>query len=521
MNRRTMRVLVAAVFLVATVFLVRSYLWSPNSGPVFQYDTAAVSVGEVRMVVATSGTVKPRDTVQIGSELSGRIKSIVSDFNSPVKAGDVLAIIDPKTFEAKVKQARADLQSAEALLISSEATVRKASANLENAVAVHDRHQLLGQKGISAQTNIDEAVRGLNVARAEVEVAKANHENARAGVAQKAAQLEQATIDLERTNVRTPISGIVLNRSVDVGQTVAASLQAPELFRVAGDLSSIHIEAQVSEVDVGRINRGQPAEFQVDAYPGRTFHGNVEQVRLAPTAADAVVTYAVIITAENKRFELFPGMTAHVKIETSIRKDVPRVTLDAIRFKPPKGGHASAEKGTSLWSRLSSMVASHASLPAARANEEDEEPSTKSSAKSDPKAVIRRWARRLQMDAQQVGDVEALVAAGLGAAEGKKGRSAPNDEKRAGERASTSAKRQVEEYIAQVLRPEQMEAFEAQRGQRRSAQSVQVWVLSATGVPERRAVRIGLTGTHFAELTGSELKVGDAVVVRSRKVTVR
>lgn len=521
MTRLVRSVAIALAGLAVPFAFGQQYLRSTSAGLEFAYDTAPVSIGEVRKVVATSGTVKPRNTVQIGSELSGRIKSIVSDFNAPVKAGDVLAVIDPKTFESKVKQAQADLQSAQAALISSEAAVRKAVANLENAEAAHERQRLLGQKGIAAQTNVDGSVRDLNVAKAEVAVAKGNLENARAIVAQKAAQLEQALIDLERTNVRTPISGIVLNRSVDVGQTVAASLQAPELFRIAGDLASIHIEAQVSEVDVGGVKQGQQADFQVDAYPGRTFQGRVEQVRLAPAAADTVVTYSVIIAADNTSLDLFPGMTAHVKIETAKRNDVPRVSLDAIRFVPPKNAKTSQQQSASLWSRVTAWLGTHAVTQTAGSPPDDEDSKSASLAKNDAETLIRRWTRRLQLDPQQVTQLKALVQSSENASTNKAMARTPKGEKSAKEAAATSIKSQIEGMIAKVLRPEQVEIFEAHRGGRRGSQSVSVWVLSTAGIPERRSVRVGLTDTHFAELTGKELAVGDTVIVRSRKAAVQ
>ncbi len=488
--------------------LVKGYAEKRMSAAGFTYETSTISVGEVRKVIATSGTVKPRTTVQVGSELSGRVKSIVADFNDRVSAGAILATIDPKTFESKAQQARADLQAAQAAVTSSEAALRKAISNLTNAEAVHDRQKLLGQKGIAAQVNIDGSVRDLNVARAEIDVTNGNLENARAVVAQKTAQLEQAMIDLERTNIRTPISGIVLQRSIDVGQTVAASLQAPELYRIAGDMSVVNIEAQVSEVDVGAVKKGQFATFAIDAYPGRKFSGRVEQVRVAPAAADTVVTYAVIISAENSSNELFSGMTAHVQIETAARREVPRVALDAIRFKPPAQAAPPAESGGALRRLLTGEP-----VQEPKSADSDE----KGSARRDSQTIIKRWARRLQLDEQQVSQLTALMHGETASATNPR-RLASNEDPSSIDVKPRSSKSHIEEVIATVLRPEQLEEFDQYRRNRQDARRASVWILSPAGNPEERTVRIGLADQKFVELIGNELKVGDAVVVRSRKV---
>jgi HlyD family secretion protein len=381
------------------------YLDQKAPGPIISYETAPVGKGEVRRVVATSGTVRPRMTVQIGSELSGRVRSIVADFNARVKAGDLLAVIDPKTFESKAAQAKADLMSAQAALANSEAAVRKARAVLANAEKVRDRQGVLGRKGIASAANVDNSERDLNVARAEVEVAQAGIANARAVVAQKKAQLDQAMIDLDRTQIRSPIEGIVLHRAVDVGQTVAASFQAPELFRIAGDLTKIHIEAQISEADIGAIRRGNPVVFDVDAYPGRHFSGRIDQIRLAPAVADSVVTYMVIIEAENARMELFPGMTANVRVETARRENVKRIALDAIRFEPPRAGRKAVEEGTSRSELVAALVArvvkGDFSLSGLGAPSKPPAETASAKARRGLDEVVDRWTRRLKLDEKQ------------------------------------------------------------------------------------------------------------------------
>ena len=216
--------------------LAAGSLWLPKltggdtTGPV--YETAEVTRGPIRRVVSTSGPVRALVTVQVGSQLSGQIQSVLVDYNTEVKEGDVLAVLDAKTFEARVAQAKADLAAAKAQLANQEAAVLKAEAVLRQAERAIERQQKLAERGISAQASLDAAIRDAEVARADLAIAQAQVENAKAVIAQREAQLEQAQIDLDRTVIRSPINGTVISRTVDVGQTVAASLQAPELFQI-------------------------------------------------------------------------------------------------------------------------------------------------------------------------------------------------------------------------------------------------------------------------------------------------
>src|SRR5262245_16814663 len=230
-------------------------LWS-GTGGAFTYEVAEVSQGPIRKLVATSGPVRALVTVSVSSQLSGQIRDLKVDFNSEVKAGDDLAIIDDKTFAAKVAQANADLVAARATMVNTEAALAKAEAIERNAKRLLQRQDALASKGIAATTTLDAATRDADVAKAEIELAKAQLENSKATIAQREAQLLQAQIDLDRTRIRSPIDGTVISRTVDVGQIVASSLQAPELFKIAQDLRSIRIEAQVNEADVGAVSAG-------------------------------------------------------------------------------------------------------------------------------------------------------------------------------------------------------------------------------------------------------------------------
>ncbi|MGL4395200.1 MAG: efflux RND transporter periplasmic adaptor subunit, partial [Hyphomicrobium sp.] len=298
------------------------------------YDTVDVTRGPIRKIVSTSGPVRALVTVSVGSQLSGLIDKLNVDYNSEVKEGDVLATIDARTFSARVAQARADLAAAKAGLVNQEAALKRGDAIRIQAEKASERQSSLQKKGYAATATLDTAQRDLALAIADIEVAKAQIASARAVIEQREASLKQAEVDLERTFIRAPINGTVISRTIDVGQTVAASLQAPELFKIAQDLRRIRIEAQVNEADVGAVTDGNDVSFTVDAYPDRTFQGKVTQVRLAATELQNVVTYTVIIEATNDDRKLFPGMTANVQIEVARNETALRVPNDALRFKP-------------------------------------------------------------------------------------------------------------------------------------------------------------------------------------------
>ena len=249
------------------------YYWQGQSQNGFEVQTAPAKRGDIRRAVSTTGTVTPLVTVNIGSQLSGNIGSINVDYSDKVKAGDVLARIEPSTFETKVKEERAAVAIAKANVALQGAEVDKAKANLTKADLDLDRAKKLVERGASSQATLDEAVAAQAGAEADLAIAQANVENARATVDQKEATLENAEVDLARTYIRSPIDGVVIEKAVEVGQTVAASFTAPELFIIAQDLSQVQIEAEVDEADIGQVTAGDTVRFSVDAYPFETFPG--------------------------------------------------------------------------------------------------------------------------------------------------------------------------------------------------------------------------------------------------------
>jgi HlyD family secretion protein len=297
--------------------------------------TAKVQRGDIRDAVESTGTVNAVITVQVGSQVSGTIARLDADFNSRVKKDDILAIIDPRLFQGAVLQAGADLQNSQANVIGARANLAKAKAAEVQTRADFERASSLEKELVGTAQALDQAKASYEAAKAAVDAAQSSVTQADAQVSQKEAALAVAKTNLEFTTIRSPIDGVVVARNVDVGQTVAASLQAPTLFTIAQDLTKMRVFVKVDESDVGRIQGRQGVSFKVDAYPKETFHGAVTQVRMNPTSVQNVVTYDAVIDFDNPKEELYPGMTAYVTIPVAHVENVVEVPNAALRFKPP------------------------------------------------------------------------------------------------------------------------------------------------------------------------------------------
>jgi HlyD family secretion protein len=312
--------IVGGVTLIAVLGAGGYVYWSGDQKPPVKYKTAKVERGTVTQVVTATGTINPVITVQVGSQVSGIIKALYADFNSVVKAGQVVAHLDPAPFRTVVTQMEASLQNAVG-------NVARARADLALQKLNFDRAKALFQEQLNAQQDVDNA-------RAAFETSQANLQIAEAQVKQAQAQLDTAKVNLEYTTIHSPVNGIVISRNVDVGQTVAASFQAPVLFLIAKDLTKMQVDTNVSESDIGGITDGKAATFVVDAYPKQVFKGAVIQVRNAPITVQNVVTYDIVIGVDNTDLRLRPGMTANAAIVVASREDVLKIPNQALRFKP-------------------------------------------------------------------------------------------------------------------------------------------------------------------------------------------
>jgi HlyD family secretion protein len=305
---------------VAARFAWRYYAQRSQEAPP-DYRVAAVSRGDLTQTVTANGQINPLRTVVIGSQVSGMITDLRVDFNSPVTNGQLIAQIDPSTYQRSVVQSEAEVANARATLELARVNARRATELRTNAL----------------------------ISVSEFDTVNANLLQAEAVVKMREASLERARVDLERTTITAPIDGVVISRAVEIGQTVAASFNTPTLFSIAHDLRKMRIEAMVSEADVGGVQEGQPVTFTVDAYPGREFRGQVTQVRFAPLTNQNVVNYTAVIEVSNDDMKLRPGMTANVNIITAQKKEALRIANAALRFRPPE--NASIVGGTNALGR--------------------------------------------------------------------------------------------------------------------------------------------------------------------------
>ncbi|MEQ1793007.1 MAG: efflux RND transporter periplasmic adaptor subunit, partial [Nitrospira sp.] len=296
-----------------------------------RYRTAAVERGSVVSIVSATGTINPVVSVQVGSQVSGMIKSLHADFNSRVKAGDVVAVIDPEPFRARRDQAASNLEMARA-------NVARAKTDAAQRKRELDRVRSLIDQNFVSQNDVDVAVTNAQGAEAQVHVAEAQ-------VRQAEAALNSADLELKYTTIRSPVDGIVVARNIEVGQTVAASFATPNLFLIALDLTKMQVDTNVSESDIGGMTEGKDATFTVDAYPGVRFSGTIRQVRLAPINVQNVITYNVVVAVDNQDLRLKPGMTANVAIVVAQKEQVLKVPNAALRFTPPKSERAEGGSG--------------------------------------------------------------------------------------------------------------------------------------------------------------------------------
>ena len=323
--------------------------WSRSGASAVQYRSATLERGNLQATVSASGAVNPVKQVSVGTQVSGQVRDVFVDFNSEVKAGQLIAQIDPQTLEYRLNSALADLDAsnaavaiAQANAASARANVSRARTELAEAQRNHDRNLSLVAQGFIAQSEADRtraalasAQESLKAVEALVGVSEAQISSARANVKQREAAVSQARVDLSRTRITSPVDGIVIKRTVERGQTVAASLQAPELFVIAQNLSDMRVDASIDEADVGRIKPGQKASFTVDAFPGQNFEGEVAQVRKAATNVSNVITYVAVINFSNASGRLLPGMTANVRVVTEVRDNVLKVPNAALRVRIP------------------------------------------------------------------------------------------------------------------------------------------------------------------------------------------
>jgi HlyD family secretion protein len=508
------------------------YLWQPagHGSAAVAYRLANVDRGTVTATVRATGTLNPVTMVLVGSQLSGQVVEIMADYNSPVRAGQVLARLYTDQIETRRDAARADLAQANAdvsmrraqieksraLLVRAEATVRdqeaqrdRARTQLAEAKRNLSRQTELNERAVGTQSALDQArtqaeiqtaelasaeaqiasiqaeIVGLN---ADITLAEAQMKSAEALVLQRQAKVRDVEIDLARTVIRSPVDGVVVKRDVELGQTVAASLSAPTLFTVAQDLRDIDIYANIDEADIGRVKAGQSVSFTVSAYANRSFNGTVRAVRLGAQTVQNVVTYTAVIGVENSDQALLPGMTANLQIVTDERRDVLRVPNAALRFRPPAQPTSGANAASAVPEPLR-----------ARRN------------------LRERIIAQVQPTPQQMAEIDRI----LGEARTSFPRREPglSDEDRRG--AAREIRQDLRRRIAAALDPERRAKLEAlgagaDRSEDAHADASapgRVYVLDRDGQPQPVALRLGVTDGSYTEAIAGDVQDGSAVIV--------
>jgi len=590
MRRRGAVLLVVVGVLGALV--TAGYVFSTNRTPATRFRTATVDRGTIIATVSATGALAAVTTVQVGSQVSGQVREVLVDFNTPVRRNQLIARIDPDVFQAKVNAATADLESTQAQVLNQRANVEKVRADVENAraaaataeanlermraevenaraviataqanvtrdsattnnarVELERRMDLIQRDLISkserdqAQTTFDTAQAQLEATRAQERagqaalrsaqaqftagesqvraakaqvasaqatllVAEAQLKAADATVRQKQAALEQTRLDLVHTEIRAPVDGVVVSRTIDPGQTVAASLQAPTLFTIAQDLTQMQVEAAVDEADVGRLREGMSAVFTVDAFPGRTFRGEISQIRKAAQVVQNVVSYTTVITVPNPDRTLLPGMTANVRVQVDRREDALRVANAALRFRPPAD---SAEP---------------AAAARARAGAEDPAGRGQAGGAGGPagagpggagglREMRATLVRDLALTAEQQTKLDAILEEARQTFAAARTQGA--DDKAAGAQRRR-VRTEIGEKIRAILTSDQQKRFDASAaaqdgGVAPAATPARVYVPGPDGKPQAVTIMVGLSDGTYSEIVSGEIKAGQDVFV--------
>lgn len=502
------RGLLALLGLAVIVGATLAFFYTGDAAPKPQYRLARLERGAIVSAVTASGTAQALVTVQVGSQLSGRIKELLVDFNDRVKKGQVIARLDVDHLTARLQQAEADHKAAVAMLAMqtaqqekarhdvalAEAQLQRVKAALVEAKREVVRKSRLATRGFGARADAEKAGTALRQAEADIaaseaqlagagaslKVAAAQVASAEATVTQRQASVRLVKVDLERSEIRSPIDGVVVERSVDVGQTVAASLQAPTLFTIAQDLRRLEIHASVDEADVGRIAVGQSASFTVAAFPNRTFDGKVKQIRLAPKEEQNVVTYTVVISASNPDNLLLPGMTANIRIISERRKAALKVPNAALRYRPPGAG-AGINPGA---------LSGRGNFSAAR--------------------IAGRLAKVLSLTEQQKRQVQSIFEEMRSAMRQLRNKHMPRTQRR--QRLRT-IRRKLSERITAILTEAQRAKYGSLRRLRANRSRGRIYTIGKDGKPRAIIVRVGITDGAFSAIRGRDIKPGLRVIV--------
>ena len=549
-----MKVGIAIVGLVVVIGLV-SFSVLGGDADEMEFFTTEVTLGTIQNTVSATGTVEAVVTVQVGSQVSGQIETLYADFNTIVSAGQLLAKLDPRTFEsalensraslvsarARVKTSQADLTNSHASLESARANLRASQVEAEKAQILFRRSEEMKAEDLISQTDYDnarataeaavaradQAEAAIKQSEAQIISREAGLEQSRAQVIQSEADVNRAEINLEYTNIYSPVDGVVISREVDVGQTVAASMSAPTLFMIANDLALMRVNASIDEADIGKLSQSNQVGFTVDAYPGERFRGFIEEIRLNPRTSQNVVTYSVIIGVNNQDLKLKPGMTANITVTVDRKDNVLSIPNAALRYTPPdvdpqevraltRGGEGGGRRGGGP------------SAQAAQAEGQDAPPEETAQrrrggldrggeAGEQAQAFPQREGRAGEDGAprgrrgqgRRAGNDGGFGGGGGRGARGQRERGFPNPGNTGGARFGGGDSRAA--APGQMWDPGQKIQF--QDAPPAAPRPGLVWVLDAQGVPEARNVTLGITDGARSELLVSDLQEGDQLII--------
>lgn len=492
-RRPWLRWLLAAVALLVVLIAWR---WQRGDDAP-RYRTSAVDRGTIALVISATGNLKARSTVDVGTQVSGQVQSVSVDFNDPVRKDQIIATIDPANFHSRLTQAEADLTSAHANLVAARANLGEATATLRNLDADFTRKQQVFERQLISRSDFDAALAARDQARARLESAKAGIAVAQSQVAQREAAVENARLDVEHSIIRSPVDGVILSRTIEPGQTVAASFQTPVLFSIAEDLRQMQLDLSIDEADVGQVREGLPVRFTVDAFPGRDYQGVVRQVRLAATNTANVITYPVVVAVDNPDGSLLPGMTANAEVQVSFREGVLRVANAALRFRPSDFKEpvaaAAGERGSA------------AAPGTAQGQQRGARPG------GNPLAQWDELAERLQLSEAQRTQMRAAITAAFQGQRGSGGATQDSDEQR--RKRMAQALRTALQPLRAQLSPAQQQVLDTELALQASARRANVWLLR-NGKAQQVPLRVGLSDSNFTELlggldAGAELIVGE------------
>jgi len=509
------------ILLIAGAGLGYTYFYKDRALAI-KYRTVKVERGSISSFVTANGTVNPVITVLVGSQVSGTIQKLFADYNSRVKQGELVAQIDPALFQAQVSQAKAKVENAKAAFLTGQADIATARSNVEaskanvskakvsvedakrnfgRALELFSRNLISASDRDSAQTAYDSAVAQLEAAQAQekasqaqLDSALAKLEAARAQIKQAEAELELAQVNLDHTRITAPVNGIVISRNVDVGQTVAASLQAPTLFTIAQDLTEMQVDTNVSEADIGKVAIGQETTFTVDAFPNLTFRGKVTDIRNAPMTIQNVVTYDVVIQVKNPDFKLKPGMTANASILVAYKENTLRIPNAALRFRPDFARREAASS-----QKDSAPATATTSSPSALSAEQ----------------VLERLKGELKLTTEQQAGISRILKDGQNEIQVARKAGGPEEAKAKAKELRASNRIKIRALLTenQKKKYDQME----QRPDTSQGPSpvYKVW----TPVPEGRPVPVeittGISDGSFAEVISGALQEGQEVITEA------